>query len=63
GNVYMKLGRTELAADTWERALAEWQKAVPADYDPDKVSELDGQLKNLKRRLAQKSALDGPKPQ
>lgn len=63
GNVYMKLGRTELAADTWERALAEWQKAVPADYDADKVSELDGQLKNLKRRLAQKSALDAPKPQ
>ena len=63
GNVYMKLGRTELAADTWERALAAWQKAVPADYEADKVSELDGQLKNLKRRLAQKSALDAPKPQ
>lgn len=63
GDVYLKLGQNDQAAETYERALTEWQKASPADYEPDKVSEVDVQLKNLKRRLAQKSAPDAPKPQ
>jgi Tfp pilus assembly protein PilF len=63
GDVYMKLGQTEHAAELWERALAEWQAAVPADYEADKVNELDSQLKNLKRRLAQKSGAETAKPQ
>jgi tetratricopeptide (TPR) repeat protein len=63
GDVYLKLGETERAAEIYERALAEWQKAVPADYQAEKVNELDAQLKNLKRRLAQKSAPETAKPQ
>lgn len=63
GEVYLKLGQTERAAELMERALAEWQKVLPADYEADKVSELDAQLKNLKRRLAQKSATETAKPQ
>lgn len=63
GDVYLKLGQTGRAAEIYERALAEWQKAVPADYQAEKVSELDAQLKNLKRRLAQKSAPETAKPQ
>ena len=47
----------------WERAPNEWQKAVPADYEADKVNELDAQLKTLKRRTAQKTSPDAPKPQ
>jgi tetratricopeptide (TPR) repeat protein len=63
GDVYAKLGQSDQAAIYWERALAEWQKAVPADYETDKVNELDAQLKNLKRRTAQKTTLDSAKPQ
>jgi tetratricopeptide (TPR) repeat protein len=63
GDVYMKLGQTERAAELWERALAEWQKAAPADYEADKVSELDAQLKALKRHMAQKSGTETAKPQ
>ncbi|MFY9803364.1 MAG: tetratricopeptide repeat protein [Candidatus Acidiferrales bacterium] len=63
GDVYAKLGQPERAASYWERALAEWQKAAPADYEPDKVNELDAQLKNLKRRTAQKTTPDSAKPQ
>jgi len=63
GDVYLKLGQNDQAAETYERALTEWQKASPADYEADKVNEVDAQLKNLKRRLAQKSAPDTPKPQ
>ena len=62
-DTYMKLGQTEQAADLYERALTEWQKAAPADYEGDKVAEVDAQLKSLKRRLAQKSTPDAPKSQ
>jgi tetratricopeptide (TPR) repeat protein len=63
GDVYAKLGQTDQAVIYWQRALAEWQKAVPADYETDKVNELDAQLKNLKRRTAQKTTPDSAKPQ
>jgi tetratricopeptide (TPR) repeat protein len=63
GDVYAKMGQSDRAAQYWERALTEWQKAVPADYEADKVNELDAQLKNLKRRTAQKTSPDAPKPQ
>jgi tetratricopeptide (TPR) repeat protein len=62
-DVYMKLGQTERATELMERALAEWQRSLPADYEADKVSELEGQLKILKRRLAQKSSPETAKPQ
>lgn len=62
-DVYVKMGQTERAAELMERSLSEWQKAVPADYDTDKVNEVDSQLKNLKKRLAQKSSPDTAKPQ
>ena len=61
--VYLKMGQTDRAARLMERALSEWQKAVPADYEPDRVNELDTQLKTLKKRLAQKSTPETAKPQ
>jgi tetratricopeptide (TPR) repeat protein len=64
GDVYAKMGRTERAAALWEKALAEWQHALPADYEADKVSELDHRLKNLKRsKVAEKPAPADTKPQ
>jgi tetratricopeptide (TPR) repeat protein len=63
GDVYLKLGQNERAAGLLERSLAAWQKASPADYEADKVSEIDAQLKTLKKRLAQKSSPDAVKPQ
>ena len=63
GDVYMKLGQTTRAISSWERALVEWQKSIPADYDAEKVNDLDAQLKNLKRHTAQKSNPETAKPQ
>ena len=64
GDVYAKMGRTERAAALWEKALAEWQHALPADYEADKVTELDLRLKNLKRsKVAEKPAPADTKPQ
>lgn len=60
---YIKLGQDEQAVQVLERSLAEWQKALPADYEPDKVNEVDSQLKDLKRRLAQKSSSETGKRQ
>ncbi len=63
GDVEAKLGRSERAAELWEKALAQWQKSLPADYEADKVAELDKKLKNMKRRLAQKASAGESKPQ
>lgn len=56
GEVYAKMGQPDRAEQTWEKALAYWQKALPADYQPAKVNELQNKLRNLKRRVAQRSS-------
>lgn len=63
GDVYIKLGQNERGAELLERSLAEWQKALPADYESDQVNEIDAQLRTLKRRLAQKPSPETVKPQ
>jgi tetratricopeptide (TPR) repeat protein len=63
GDVYIKLGENERAADLLERSLAQWQKQLPVDYEQDKVNEVDAKLKTLKRHLAQKSSPEVGKPQ
>jgi tetratricopeptide (TPR) repeat protein len=61
GDVYAKMGQSDRAEQTWERALACWQRALPADYEPAKVNELQNKLKNLKHRVAQRTpSSDGP---
>lgn len=63
GEVYAKLGQTNRAQQTWEKALVYWHKALPADYEAEKVADLQAKLKNLKRhRVAQKSDGGDPKP-
>jgi tetratricopeptide (TPR) repeat protein len=63
GDVYLKLGQTERAAELFERSLAEWQRALPADFEAGRVSEVEARLKTVKRRLAQKSSPETAKPQ
>jgi tetratricopeptide (TPR) repeat protein len=62
-DVYLKLGQNERAAELFERSLAAWQTALPADYEGDKVTAIELQLKNLKRHLAQKTPAETGKPQ
>ena len=63
GEVYAKLGQTDRAEQTWEKALVYWHKALPPDYEAEKVSDLETKLKNLKRhRVAEKSVGGEPKP-
>jgi len=38
GDLYQKTGRLKLAAAHWERAVAEWNKTVPAEVDNDALA-------------------------
>jgi tetratricopeptide (TPR) repeat protein len=56
GDVLAKSGRPELAAVEWEKSLAEWHRAVPAEFEPDKVMELEQKISSAKRHLAQQKS-------
>ncbi len=52
GEVYAKTGRLKLAAASWERALVEWNKSVPADVDQSDVAKVQKKLESAKLKLA-----------
>ena len=52
GDVYQKTGRLKLAAVHWERALAEWNKTVPAEVEPEDIAKIQRKLESAKIRLA-----------
>jgi tetratricopeptide (TPR) repeat protein len=56
GDVLAKSGRTEQAAVEWEKSVAEWHRAVPAEFEEDKVAELEQKISSVKRRLAQQKS-------
>lgn len=62
GDVLAKGGRTELAALEWEKSLAEWHRAVPAEFEEDKVAELEQKISSVKRRLAQQKSPSAENP-
>ncbi len=56
GDVLAKSGRPELAAVEWEKSLNEWHRAVPAEFEADKVMELEQKISSVKRHLAQQKS-------
>jgi tetratricopeptide (TPR) repeat protein len=62
GDVYAKLGRSEQAAAAWERSLAEWKRATPAEFEADRASATEAKLKQLKNKLAQRKGTGETKP-
>ena len=57
GDVLAKTGRADQAAvEYWEKSLAEWHRALPAEFEEDKVSELEQKISSLKRHLAQQKS-------
>jgi tetratricopeptide (TPR) repeat protein len=62
GDLYAKMGRTDLAGAEWEKSLAEWRRSLPADVESDKVAELEKKISQSKHRVAQKSAASEAKP-
>ncbi len=51
--LYSKTGKLKLAAMHWERALAEWNRSVPADVDQQDVARVQKKLETAKVKLAQ----------
>jgi tetratricopeptide (TPR) repeat protein len=62
GDLYLKMGRSELAAAEWEKSLVEWRRSLPADLEADKVAELEKKISQTKHRVAQKSTTGVAKP-
>ena len=62
GDVLAKSGRTEQAAMEWEKSVAEWRRALPAEFEEEKVTELEQKISGVKRHLAQQksSATENP---
>jgi tetratricopeptide (TPR) repeat protein len=63
GDILAKSGRTDLAAAEWEKSLTEWHRMVPAEFEPDRVAELEQKISNLKRGVAAQKPPAGNKPQ
>lgn len=63
GDVYSKMGRHEEANQQWERALAEWKRSAPAEYEAEKVASIEKKLRDSKHRLAQQKAASDAKPE
>src|SRR5438445_3487648 len=62
GDLYAKMGRSELAAAAWEKSLGEWRRSLPADMEADKIAELEKKISQSKHRVAQKSTTSVAKP-
>jgi len=62
GDVYAKSGRPELAFAEWEKSLAEWKRVLPADVEPEKVTEIEKKVTQSRHRVAQKSSSESEKP-
>ncbi len=48
GHVYLRMGKKKQAEQEWERALADWPKAVSSDFDADQAAKLKKELDALK---------------
>ena len=62
GDVYAKMGKDSLAEAQWQKSLDEWHRALPADFEPAKMAEVEQKITALKRRLAQQKTPGDPKP-
>jgi len=60
GDLYQKTGRLKLAAAHWERAVAEWNKTVPAEVDQEDMAKVVKKLESARVKLARESGGGGP---
>ncbi len=58
GDLYQKTGRLKLAAAHWERALEEWNRAVPPEVDSADVAKVQKKLESAKVKLARQGSAD-----
>ena len=51
GNLYLRMGKTAMAQEEWQRALKEWPAAASSDFDSDQAKALQKQLDELKGHM------------
>ena len=56
GDLFQKTDRLKLAAASWERALQEWTKTVPAEVDQNDVAKVQKKLDAARVKLAKESS-------
>jgi hypothetical protein len=63
GDILDKSGHADQAAAEWQKSLAEWHRALPAEFEEDKVAELEQKISTAKRHMAQQkpSASESPR--
>jgi tetratricopeptide (TPR) repeat protein len=62
GDVYAKIGKDDLAEAQWQKSIDEWHRELPANFEPDKLAEVEQKISALKRRLAQQKTPADAKP-
>jgi tetratricopeptide (TPR) repeat protein len=62
GDLYAKMGKDDLAEAQWQKSIDEWHRALPADFEPSRMAEVEQKITTLKRRLAQQKTPGDPKP-
>jgi predicted Zn-dependent protease len=62
GDILAKGGYSDLAAAQWEMSLAEWHREVPAQFEADKVTELEQKISAAKNRASQQKRPTEAKP-
>ena len=55
GELYARTGRLKLAATHWERAVDEWNKSMPGDFDQQDLARVQKKLESTKIKLAQQT--------
>ena len=62
GDVYAKLGKDSLAEAEWQKSQEEWHRAMPGDFEPARLAEVEQKIAALKHRLAQQKPPGDAKP-
>jgi tetratricopeptide (TPR) repeat protein len=62
GDLFQKTDRLKLAAASWERALQEWTKTVPAEVEQNDVAKVQKKLDAARVKLAKEGNTSPVKP-
>jgi predicted Zn-dependent protease len=62
GDVYAKMGKDSLAEAQWQKSQDEWHRAMPGDFEPARLAEVEQKIAALKHRLAQQKTPGDAKP-
>jgi tetratricopeptide (TPR) repeat protein len=62
GDIYAKMGKESLAEAQWQKSVNEWHRALPAEFEPAKMAEVEQKISALKHRLAQQKQTGNLKP-